>query len=687
MVQPAPHGFNAAILLLSSSAYPSSKFNSLWASNSSPNVGGASSTCIAEDVLAAFGIPYVGSLPHNSYCSLPGYDINGMDALQVLKLSLAAFYANGELWEAFADGYGIVHFVRVYPSPVTITLNVRMCIPNTIYDDTVHTVVVRGYDAPPIRHIKSGEEIIPLSKTEGDLGPKQVAATKCCILSEANLYGSVVNETTCAGRPYHRTAVISYKDPILQASYKDGVESIYEPKAFESIQGFIIQFDTGSSSDLNVTYQQSATTSVSYTLPFTGLISTGKQCAILPSSGAEYATFGYQKFILDTVEVRDRYGDTWPIFMGVTNLKVLGNTIQQALDTRAITSGGVTLYVDDRIVHISPPANKNWHWTYENGFPVLYVYSPKYGADTQSDYIWELLSYSTPTVVPYRAANTWATDSSKYALGGSMGSVGHPWPNLGAGIGTIVQKLVVSVDIDRPSIVVNDPKGRALTLARQLKVVYYPIVIEDQPPPIGYDIAGVSGQVDHTLDLYDNDPTTVQANPQTVQGSLTWLESQKTGSTIDISLPFLETGAQCESVAQFIYGLHSNFGSNAATSYNITCGPDDDPQLGAAVAGYDANLRINEVSYSYQDGSSYTVSATLGPVFESLGSWNTSMWQRKTEDVSRQGIITWSAGDGCTYRVRIRGIGEYYALNTTATSTFFPGEKVNVTIHNNPVEK
>jgi len=617
---------------------------------------------------------------------LPGYDLNNVDAISALKLSLASYLKDRQLWDVFSDGYGVAEFVQIYPAQKTNTLDVRMCLPNTMYDDNVRTVIVRGYDAPPIRHIKAGQEIIPKSKTEGDLNPQQVAATDCCIISEAVLYTGIPNETTCGGRPYHRAAVVSYKDPILQAQYKDGATSIYEPTDFESIEGYVIKFDTGLAPDLNVTYQQSATTSVTYGLPFTGLDSTGTHCAVLQTS-ATFAQFGYQKFNIGTVEVQDRYGETWPIFLGVSNLKVIGNTIQSATDARA-GGGGIGLFVDERLVHLAPPANKNWHWTYENGIPVLFVYSPKYDDGSTQDYIWELLSTTAaPTIYPYRAANTYAPTKTNYSLTtGTIARSGVAWPNMGSGIGTLVQKLVVSVDIDRPSIVVNDPLGRALDYARALVVTYYPLVIEDVPAPVGYNVGGVSGIVDPTLDIYDSDPTTVQANPQTLEGSAAWLETQKTGATIDISLPFLETGAECRDTASFLYDLYDNFGENAITSYSLTCGPDAMPELGAAVSGFNQNLRVNEVAFSYQDGSSYTVSVTLGPVFQALGSWNTSIWQRKTESVSRQGIITYTAGDGVTYRVRIQGLGEYYALNTTATTTFFVGERVNVQLRNNPVE-
>jgi len=681
--------FGNSIGLLSSTAFPSSQGSSVWLSNASPNIGNLASICVAEQVLQEFNIPYdASSVPTaTTACTLPAYDINNMPAIQAIKLSLAAFLKDGEFWDLFVNGEGIVEFVQVYPNPRQISLDVRTCLPTSLLQDEARVVIVRGYDSPPIRSIKPGDYVIPPTKTEGELTPQQVVSQDCVILSEASLYGTVSNETTCEGRPYHRTVVVSYKDPVLQKQYKDGVlGAIYDPQAFESITGYIIDFDTHNSSDLNVTYQQSSTTAVSYALPYAGLTGRETHCAVL-SNSSEYAAFASARFAIGTVDTTDRYGETWPVFLGVSGLKVVGNMIHQALDARA-GGGPVTLYVDERIVHVSPPANKNWLWTYESGEPVLYVFSPIYDDGTTQDYIQEILSQAVAArIYPYRPSNAWTTDASNYSMAsGPITTVATAWPNLGAGIGTLVHKLVVTVDIDRPSMVVSDPRGNALTHARSLVVTYYPIVMTDVPPPIAYNIAGVTGTVDHTLDIFDNDPSTVQPPPSSLQGSLTWLEAQKTGASVDISLPFLETESECLAVANLIYNLYNNFGNNAITSYTLSCGPDDVPVLGARVAGYDNNLRVNEINYSYQDGSSYSVNVSLGSIFENVGSWNTSTWQRKTETVQRQGILTWSAGDGVTYRVRIQGLGEYYALNASATGNYIVGEKVSCTIYNNPVE-
>jgi hypothetical protein len=490
---------------------------------------------------------------------------------------------------------------------------------------------------------------------------------------------------------------VSYRDPLLQAKYKDGEESLYEPAAFETFVGYIIDFDTGMGKTVNweVSYQSSASTQVTYDLNFGGFSEVGTQCAILQNEST-YAKFMYEKILVDPVITTDRYDEEWPLLLNVNSVEAVGNVIQYAVDWRSLAAAagggtGVILYVDDRIVHTSIPAGKHWHWTYEGENVYIYLYTPIYDDGSSSDYFIGMLNDASLKIYPYRASAEWgSSSSSSYKMdSGEITSSAAIWPNLGSGLGSLLYTVAASVTIDRPSIVVQDPRGNALKYATDLTVKYYPIVIKDEPAPVAYcgEETGC-GQVDHTLDLYDNDPSTVEARPDSDPGSMTWLQNQKTGHTVEVSLPFLETGDECESTASFLYQLYKNFdysGSNS-TSYTLVCGPDDEPKLGAKVDGYSEYLRVNEISYSYQDGSSYTINVTLGPVWVGVGSWNTSTWTRKTEDVTREGIVVWSAGDGVTYRVRIRGLGEYYALNTTL-STFFPGEKIQTRIYNNPVEK
>ena len=184
--------------------------------------------------------------------------------------------------------------------------------------------------------------------------------------------------------------------------------------------------------------------------------------------------------------------------------------------------------------------------------------------------------------------------------------------------------------------------------------------------------------VDHTLDLYDSDPSTVQVPPSDLQGSLSWLQTQTTGRTVDVSLPFADAD-DCKALARTIYDLQNE----SITTYNMVCGPRSKPKLGAKVSGYEG--RINRITYSYSDSSSYTINVHVGPTFLSVRGWGSSMWQRKTEDISREGIIVWSAGDGINYRVKIQGFGVCFAINKTLAA-YSPGEKVQVTVFNTPMD-
>jgi hypothetical protein len=118
-------------------------------------------------------------------------------------------------------------------------------------------------------------------------------------------------------------------------------------------------------------------------------------------------------------------------------------------------------------------------------------------------------------------------------------------------------------------------------------------------------------------------------------------------------------------------------------TYQLVCGPTSKPKLGQRVDGFEG--RINKINYSYTDASSYTINVTIGPTPSGLKGGNASVWQRRTEDVSREGIVVWSAGDGVNYRVRVQGLGVYPAVNKTL-GAYSPGEKVSVTVYNNPVE-
>jgi hypothetical protein len=671
---------------------------SSWAGNAVPNgTGGVSN--VALNVLESFNIPIQGSVPTGSKTGLPGYDINNSDAISALKIGLASYLADEKFVDVFVNGDGFAEFVVVAEtggfSPNTpLSLNVRSCLPTYTFEEKANVVIVSGYDPPPERIIRPKKDIIGVSQgpTNGGPKPQVVADSDSYILLDSVVYGDTADRQSCDNSAFETVATVSYKDPVLDSAYDDqsarNGTAFYNLQAFESLAGYVIDFDTGDgNTDLHVSYQQSGTTIVKYTKPVT--IPTGNEtvCAILSDgSGSENATFKTAKISIDRVTTRDRYGiEDRDILLGIEALEARGNTIQSFTTFES----NMWLYVDDRILRLSISEGKNWNWSFDDSSSgaTINLFTPVKDGD---DYIWDALTSDadyTKYVVPFRGSDVYSPAVSDVpSTYNSINTVASAWPYLGTGLGTYIYDMVVTVAIERPSIIISDPHGNALQKAQDLRIAYYPIIMKDEPAPVAFVIGGSdTGLVDHSLDIYDNDPTTVQPDPVTVRPSASWLQSQKTGQTLEVSLPFLEED-DCLPVARYLYDMYDNFGSTDST-FSLVCGPDDEPKLGYAVDGFDARLRVNEITHSYQDGSSYNINVSLGPVFTSMGSWNTSVWQKKTEDVSREGTITFCQGNGFLYRVRVPTLGEYWALNASPTGNYGVGERVSIKIYNNPVEK
>jgi hypothetical protein len=326
--------------------------------------------------------------------------------------------------------------------------------------------------------------------------------------------------------------------------------------------------------------------------------------------------------------------------------------------------GGQTtwLSVDPLPRNIQIPAG-NWHVSYTNGVPSINVYYT-YAADDPSGGYQNIIDLFLG-----------AGAVKIFPEGSAQEVFGEVWPFLGGSYGLVVAgNFFATVEVDRPCVHVISPNGDAKALANALYVAYQPIVVTDVPAPVAYTFGNGASLVDHTLDLYDTDPCTEQDPPQLVVGSMSWLQTQTSGSTLDISLPFADEN-DCLSLASTIFAVQSE----EVTSYNLICGPDDEPLLGAKVNGYDG--RINKITYSYQDGQSYNINVNIGSTFMGLRGGNGGLWYRKQENVSRDATVTWSAGDGVNYRCAVQGLGMFNAINM-CLDVHAVGDRVKCTVYN-----
>jgi hypothetical protein len=232
-------------------------------------------------------------------------------------------------------------------------------------------------------------------------------------------------------------------------------------------------------------------------------------------------------------------------------------------------------------------------------------------------------------------------------------------------------------------------------IAGSISIIYTPIVLVDIPPPIAFAALALLNSIDEDsggptasigpTGIIDQTDGIVDAQPATVQNlgasELSILQDNTTGSTIDMTLPFLD-GDQCLEVAEN-YLAEQN---EEVVSTSIVLGPDSNPRLGDVFT--DDNGRtstINEINYSYSDASQYLITATTGPRYLTSGSFNNSQYQLQTEDITKEATIVQDRGDGATYVVRLRGGDEMVALSFILEDIGV-GDKCQVRIFNNPVE-
>ena len=618
-----------------------------WPSRYAPADDGSCGENVAVQILNNFDIPYIGSPP--PYGNLCGYDINNMNAADAVQLSLAENMKIGKLYELYTNADGFAYFQEVYPNPETASIDIRTCIPTSNIDSAVDLVIVRGYDTPPCRSFK---DFVSLDWLETD---------------SLYYYADHCPE-------FSTEAWRSYKDPVLETSYKDGVENLYELKEFEQLVGYVIDFD--GETDPNIKYSFSNTTLKNIDLFGTVSVSALSGKVEICNEGTytkDTVSYNGYTYSLGNYTEIDKYGSPWPLFLNVQGLYAITYSIVSAtLYPDYQGASGAFVVIEPKKKFISIPAS-NWHWTLNSdGSPQIHFYYRTPGTlETNS---WA----TTSQLTGWAWSDEWDINNSSSRSPGDA-PPGLIIPNLGSGWATLVTKLWAAVEIDRPSVHVNDPSGNAIDVVNRLEIKYQPIIVTDEPPAVAYNFGGGSRLVDHTLDLYDSDPSTVQVLPQDIEGSMAWLQTQTNGRTVDISLPFCDS-TDCLEMANTIFNLQDE----NITTYNMVCGPISNPKLGTKVPGYEG--RINKISYSYTDSSAYNINVSVGPTFLGAKGWSGGIYQRKTEDFTREALVTWSQGDGVNFRVLIRGMGVYHAINKTL-ATYSPGEKVSVTVHNNPVEK
>ena len=578
----------------------------------------------AQLVLATFNIPFNTPVLGGS---LPGYDIRNQDATTILKLSLATELldsppegsgrtGNAGFAEVEIDGDGIARFYIVGEQAAQ-NLDVRYCIPTGQIVNSADLVIVRGYD-PPIRR--------ELREPFDGLKNKEFMAYDDCAVD------------TCEQDHNSRYATISYDDPALDQTYQDDIVNSYEIGAFESLLGYIVDFDISPDPEtvpgLRISFGDSTkeyirfdatlfkNSSVEGNLslddftPVTGGSVLGAGRADGQGAGGSagssvpatittvnettgectvtQSTLVGSLILLDAGRFKrlNKFGREESDFIGVQDIVFSGQKVM-AIFTSPFS---INPLIKPQKELISLQHGRNWTWsTDENENVEINLFSIIDNEFTQT--VCNL--YSAPNNLISSSSFNGIFEATTDAPSDTTQLTTAEYRNtyvcaIGDSLGykVVNGEMCIIVERRRPSIDIYDPRGFAMQVASSISVTYTPIVLIDEPPPIAYastqsslqsidEQTGSGGKtipgegiIDQTDGIRDNDPSTTQDFDES---ELSILQDNTSGSTIDVTLPFC-TDTECLEIARNFRDLQNE----VVVSTSVVLGPDSTPRLCAS---------------------------------------------------------------------------------------------------------
>jgi len=619
---------------------------------------------LAADVCDDFGLtcatPNIGG-------ALDGIDIKHMDAMTVIRLSLLEEGAkNGVFYEPIVNAEGQIEFKKIGSGSPSGDIYYR--IQMETYREDCSGVMITGKKPLPYRH-----EIEWLNLFEEAGGYK--------------LWSMDGMTPNCNRHNFRQIAVITYNDPHLSTSYKDGIDNLYEiteENPYDRILGYAYKITPPEDLNDDVTISFENTATVWY--HWESIINSNGNPDLgdlidPPSTTADLECWGGRGLAVEGGKILDlppelRYETVRDVttdkLLGVNAIYVVGTECKickglPRSDAAAADSnieGNTDLYV-----YIDDATDK----TFRLDEGIHYIVN--YEGDPASRTVKIVFAKNSR---PHDNAK-FGTEAEFYALPCKYFYENGQGPFRGTilptgGIkGVWVKDVWVELTLDTPSFKVVDPEGSAHTIAEDLLVEIAPIVMTEEPAPIAKD----GREIDLVDGIIDHDPTTTQ-NLEDTELERAVAEMDR-GQGLTLSFSFLNAD-EVQTLSRVLFNYMNN-GSYAETTY--ICGPDYEVELGDLG---DSGGVVNSISYSYSDQGSYTISVNEGPyIIGSLDGITGGPYNKQVESVSAEGVIIQDAGNHIDYKVRLDEVGDVYAINCFP-AVLRVGDRVNVSIHNNPVE-
>ncbi len=641
-----------------------------FGTQSASTVRCSNTSSVAVDVLTKFGLTVRGSAGGN----LSDVDIKHMDALTAVKVSLLEDLAgsgSSKLKEVAVDTSGIAYFYQVGGSSGGVT-------------DVYHTIQSAQHTEKVVGALVTGKDPLPVRKLRGWTD----------ILAGSSEIFSVQDMTdNCNAENFARYATTIYKDPMLKSTYNDGIDNLYNvTDPFENIIGYAYKKNTPDFDNQTQLIHNSSTK-----IPV--LVSTGGEGSgpnigtlVAPSTvsttglldpscwtGIGTDAPGGVPVPLPSTLTYQAYGGTQiNAFQGVVGVFFIGvrldliytvpNSDSDALLNSPI-SGEVWVYADDSsYISYVLQEGKDYIVNYKSQTSVDLVFANNKHPKDPGSY---------GTNVKYRPHPL-----SVFSVG-STGEDGLPSEQTGTlflfshNQGMLVKEVWAIVDAQVPSITVYHPDGRnnkAKTILESMTYDIAAITVQDNPPPMSFN----GNTINQSGSVKDNDPTSTQNFVDTAYEKVID-QMNSGGGGLTLTMSSLEQG-EINRLSANLYEI-MKAGSGTQTIY--VCGPECNPQIGGTGPGGGI---INNITYNYSDQGSYTISVTEGPEYiGNLTQIAGGPSLKQAESTSVKGTVVQDLGNHCDFKVRLDGMGERTAINCQK-EILRVGDRVNCTIHNNPVE-
>jgi hypothetical protein len=630
--------------------------------------------------------------------SLPGYDIMSKDSMQMVQLSLAEELKNNKLVECYANGDGTVSFKEIGNG--NADLNVWYSFRSSVFRQPCDNVIITGYDPPPKRTVKDLGSLFLL----GDKYSDDIYKYENKGLPMAWAWTDFLGPEQCN---YAKEGYLEYEKPFLGVGSSSSAftamqtENIADPKKFEQLVETFYS--------VSIPFYKEGITQVDFrntTTRFEKFDSFGKLKAKTWISGNAYTA---QLCVGETdVGAGAEYGFFIPgsdskKFLGVKGVYIYGYQLTSIQPYEVIDLGTkkVEKSADVQFL-VTVDSIKSEPFQLSQGDDFIVVkegqghkiifasnISPSWegkfgdvGNKVNCKISCSCIYQNDPKVVltllpagwndyvkPVPPCPGYLRDGTKIASDKLNNVLIFPIGDGGSGY--VVNRIVIQYEWDNPCVAVYDMDDQATSAnLNTIAINVYAVVITNRPAPMARN--GIL--LDQSKTIPDQDPTTVQDLSQTdFQRTIDSLE----GTDIQLTLPFLdEDGVQ--TVSQEIWSVQQQ--SEEVTTY--ICSPNSRVELGQSYQG----KIVNSISHSYQDSSQYVISVQTGPIWQGLQSWEQALYQNQTEQVQLEGYVVSVTPDSSSCSVSIPRYGSMSCINASP-EILEVGDRVKVTVHNNPVTR